>query len=182
MGHRFLSEKDKLIQSIDQSLQTIREAFSSPALEILSSLAEGSDRLVVQRAMLHPQATLIVPLPLPAEDYKSDFSDPSSVEEFRTQLKMAQSIIQLPKTNSRESAYQNSSQYILDNCDVLLVIWDGQKALGKGGTGEFALQARRRGIPLVWIHAGNRIPGTKQALTLGEKQGLVTFENFPDSG
>lgn len=180
MGHRFLSEKDKLVRSIDHSLQTIREAYASPALEILSSLAEGSDRLVVQRALLNQKTTLTVPLPLPLEEYIKDFSNSDSVEEFRSLLEMAQSIIYLADTNSREEAYQASSQYILENCDVLFLIWDGQEALGKGGTGEYALQARQRGHPLVWVHAGNRIPGTNQAVTLGKKQGFVTFENFPD--
>lgn len=167
------------MRAIDETLEIIRKSFSSPALDVISSLAEGADRLVAKRALLHPQTTLTVPLPLPIEQYITDFSDSRSVEEFFSLLQIAHKEIDLPEANSREEAYQTSSQYILDCCDVLLAVWDGQEALGKGGTGEFALQARQRGHPLAWIHAGNRIPGTSQAATLNEEQGLITVENFP---
>jgi len=34
-------------------------------------------------------------------------------------------------------------------------------------------------VPLAWVHAGNRKPGTNQATSLGEKQGKVSFERMP---
>jgi hypothetical protein len=40
------------------------------------------------------------------------------------------------------------------------------------------MKARARGMPIAWVHCGNRIPGTNQTISLGEEQGTVSFENF----
>ena len=39
-------------------------------------------------------------------------------------------------------------------------------------------EARVRGLPMAWIHAGNRLPGTMEPTSLGPDQGVVTFENM----
>ena len=49
---------------------------------------------------------------------------------------------------------------------------------GQGGTGEVVAQARARGKPIAWIHAGNRKPGTMEPTSLGADQGRVTYENL----
>jgi hypothetical protein len=67
---------------------------------------------------------------------------------------------------------------VLEDCDVLLAIWDGQDAQGQGGTGGTVAEARARGIPVVWVHAGNRRPGTHEPTSLGDEQGQVTYENL----
>lgn len=67
---------------------------------------------------------------------------------------------------------------MLDHCDVLVTIWDGQELQGQGGTGGTVTAARRRGLPIAWVHAGNRKPGTEEPTSLGEEQGTVTFENL----
>ncbi len=36
-------------------------------------------------------------------------------------------------------------------------------------------QARARHIPIAWVHAGNRRPGTMEPTSLGPDQGKVTF-------
>ena len=68
---------------------------------------------------------------------------------------------------------------MLARADVLVAIWDGQGAQGLGGTGGIVAEARERGLPLAWVHAGNRRPGTAEATSLGDEQGEVTFERFP---
>jgi len=70
--------------------------------------------------------------------------------------------------------------FLLENCDILLLVWDGLSAQGKGGTGEIAFEARRRKIPMIWIHAGNRIPGTQTSTSLDEEQGKIDYENFQE--
>ncbi len=64
---------------------------------------------------------------------------------------------------------------------MLLAVWDGQPPQGAGGTGWVVSEARRRGLPLAWVHAGNRQPGSEQPVSLGDEQGTVTFERFPSS-
>jgi hypothetical protein len=67
---------------------------------------------------------------------------------------------------------------MLDAVDVLVAIWDGGDAHGDGGTADVVTGARARNMPLAWVHAGNRVPGTMEATSLGAEQGRVTFENL----
>jgi hypothetical protein len=39
-------------------------------------------------------------------------------------------------------------------------------------------EARQNGLPIAWIHAGNRVPGTHEPTSLGEEQGKITFERL----
>lgn len=181
IGHRYLVEKEKLIRAVDQALTALRETFPAPTLAVISSLAEGSDRLVARRIINQRKARLWVPLPLPREEYLEDFSTPESRDDFGHLLNRADQVIQLPEAPDRNRAYLQAGNYILDHCDVLIAIWDGKSAQDRGGTGDFAVEARQRALPLVWIHAGNRIPGTEIPSSLGEEQGKITYINWPEN-
>jgi hypothetical protein len=179
-GHRILMELPKLEAGIAQALQRIERAFPGQSLTILSPLAEGADRLVAHQVLARPGAGLIAVLPLEKDDYLTDFADPDSKQEFLELLDRAEEVVQLPPAPSRNEAYDAVGRYVLDHCDVLIAVWDGQGAQGVGGTGGIVAEARRRNMPIAWVHAGNRKPGTEEPTTLGEEQGRVTFENFPD--
>jgi hypothetical protein len=75
---------------------------------------------------------------------------------------------------------ESAGLYVLVHCDVLLAVWDGRGAQGRGGTGGIVAEARRRGLPLAWVHAGNRVLGTARPTSLGAEQGRVSFERFRD--
>ncbi len=177
-GHRFLAELDRVTAGVDRALDRIEEAFDQAPLAVISALAEGTDRLVARRVLARSGATLIVALPLPESDYVTDFASSASREAFRRLLSHAERVITLPPTPTRDEAYAAAGRYVLDHCDVLLAVWDGRKAQGKGGTAEIVVEARRRGLPLAWVHAGNRRPGTHQPISLGKEQGTVTFERL----
>jgi hypothetical protein len=179
-GHRFLVEVDKITTGIDQALDHIERSFGFSSLRMISALAEGADLLIAGQALARGNAALIVPLPLPENEYLTDFSSETSKEEFHQLLTQAEEVLIMPPAPTREEAYAAVGSYILDHCDVLLAIWDGQDSLGVGGTGEIAAKARQIGLPLAWIQAGNRVPGTEEPTTLGDSQGRVIYENFPD--
>lgn len=124
------------------------------------------------------EARLVVPLPLPVEDYLSDFTSEDDAQVFRDLLARADEVIQLPPASTREESYEAAGAYVLNNCDVLLTIWDGQPAQGKGGTGYVVERARQLQLPVAWVHAGNRKKDTTEPTSLGEQQGLVTFERM----
>ncbi len=179
-GHRFLAEVDKLSAGIYQALNLIEKTFGESSFRVISSLAEGSDRLVARQVLKRPGAQLVVPLPFPQDVYLSDFKSPESKKEFQTLLSQADHIVTLPASPTRGDAFSAVGTYILDHSDVILVLWDGQEAQGMGGTGELAAAARRQKLPLVWIMSGNRVPGTDVPTTLGEDQGKIFYEYFPD--
>jgi hypothetical protein len=180
-GHRFLAERDRLAAGVDEALRRIREAFPGQPLTVISPLAEGADRLVVRRVLGSAGARLVVPLPLPQPEYMADFQSAESGKEFLALLRRADQVIALPPSAAHDQACAAAGRYVMDHCDCLIALWDGQPAEGLGGTGEMVERARQRGLPLAWIRAGNRTPGTDQPATLGEQQGTVTFERFPAS-
>jgi hypothetical protein len=178
-GHRFLTEFDRLEAGIDRALACIDQRYPGQPWAVLSSLAEGADCLVTARILAQrPAARLIVPLPLPAEEYARYFSTPEARVEFRRWLARADEVIQVPALPSLESAYWAAGEYVLEHAGVLIALWDGREAQGRGGTGEVVAAARLRGLPLAWVHAGNRRPGTDQPGSLGAEQGMLSCEGL----
>lgn len=175
-GHRVLAEIGRVAAGVDDALDGLATAFPGRPLSVVSALAEGSDRVVVQRAFLRQGCTLVAILPLPRDDYERDFPSAASKEEFRRLLAKAVEVVEPAAALPREAAYERAGLAVLDRSDVLLAVWDGQPSQGRGGTADIVAEARSRGLPLVWIHAGNRTPGTLEPSSLGPAQGLVTWE------
>jgi hypothetical protein len=171
-------ELEKVEAGIETALDRIEESFSGRPLTLLSSLAEGADRLVARNALGRPGARLIAVLPLPRSDYMQDFESPESREEFLGFLADAVEVIELPPAPTRNAAYEAAGEYCLNHCDVLVAVWDGQGAQGQGGSGATVTLARERGLPIAWVHAGNRRPGTMEPTSLGDEQGKVTCERL----
>jgi hypothetical protein len=175
-GHRVLAETDKVRAGIERALGDIRATYPEADLIALSSLAEGADRLVAEQ-ILAASGRLIVPLPQERDEYAKDFATEASKREFWELLAQAEEVVEVPPQATRREAYRAAGIVVLDRCDVLVAVWDGRPAQGAGGTAEIVELARARGLPVAWVHAGNRRPGTMEATTLGEEQGRVTWEN-----
>ncbi|MGA2286503.1 MAG: hypothetical protein ABSG55_09565 [Dehalococcoidia bacterium] len=155
-GHRRLDDEEALAAQVRRTFQRLRALVpSSPLKPVLftavSSLAEGADRLVT-REMLRDQGTrLEAALPLPSEEYLRDFESDASKREFNELLARADVVTGMPPAASREEAYQRAGRYIVEHCDVLVALWDGQPPRGQGGTAEIVEYARKRRLPLFWI-------------------------------
>lgn len=176
-GHRFLAERDRL----DEALAGVVESLDRKRPEawtVVSALAEGADRLVADHLLGREGSRLVAVLPLEAEDYETDFATPYSRAEFRHLLARAEEVVILPPQDDRNRAYEACGLDVLDRSDVLVAVWDGEDGQGVGGTGTLVQRARERGTPVVWVHAGNRRPGTDEPTTLGRAQGLVTWEGW----
>lgn len=111
-------------------------------LQLITPLAEGSDRLVADVA-LELGCNLIVPMPMPQAEYEKDFSSPEAVEEFRGSLKKARVIhLRLLKSDPGESLtheeraqqYAQMGIFISNHSQVLLALWDGKPSSDVGGT------------------------------------------------
>jgi len=179
-GHRILAETAKIEAGIAEALMFIEHTFPDQTFAAISSLAEGADRLVVRQILSRPQARLFVPLPLQESDYLNDFATEESKAEFRHLLNQAKEVVDLPPAPTREEAYESAGRYVLQHCDILVAVWDGQEAQGMGGTGGIVARARIKKLPITWIHAGNRNPETGEPTSLGKEQGKVSYENFTE--
>lgn len=150
-GHRRLADPARVAADVDAVLDHLAGPDGATFIAV-SSLAEGADRIVAERVLARPGGRLVALLPLDPVDYIADFADASSVQEFTDLLARADEtevIRGLPTDDwSREAAYERAGRAVLDRCDVLLALWDGQPARGRGGTAELVADARIVGHPV----------------------------------
>jgi hypothetical protein len=157
-GHRHLADPVAVAAAVDTVLDELCPVGHPDAVVVVSSLAEGSDRLVADRVLARPPATLHAVLPLPTSDYRSDF--PETAAEFDTYLSRAAAIdVTGTAGTAREGAYQAAGRAMVSASDVVVAVWDGRPAAGQGGTAEIVGYARRRGIPVRVVPAERLVPG-----------------------
>ena len=176
-GHRFLQNVDELIPAIDRVLDLIETQWPGRSLTAISSLAEGSDRLVTMRVLARPAAKLVVPLPLHVAEFMRDFENANSRREFAKLLEQADEIVHVLPEQERPQAYVAAGRYIVEHADILMALWDGEPALGAGGTAAVIVDARRLAIPIAWIRARNCRP---ERLRCSKRftQGQIFLENL----
>lgn len=119
----------------------------------VSALAEGADRLFATAALDLGYA-LEALLPFPSKDYVKTFSDPGTTDAYRTLLDRASHIEVLDGSLSdSKAAYEAVGRATVDAADVLLTVWDGKGAAGRGGTPDIIAYAIALRRPVVWIDA-----------------------------
>lgn len=127
-----------------------------PAPRLLSPLAEGADRLVARLA-LESGWQLVSVLPFPRQDYERDFITSDSRAEFSWFLAQAGEVRELggvrEGSTGPDQAYAAVGNAVLEGSDLLIALWDGERARGPGGTGEVVDAALARGTPVIWIDA-----------------------------
>lgn len=125
-------------------------------LVLLSSLAEGSDRLAAEVA-LEQGWHLECVLPFSPGSYERDFQSDESKREFRHLLARARSVFVLDPARTSETewadarAYEAAGLVMVGSSDLLVAVWDRQKPEGIGGTGSVVRSALADDIPVVLI-------------------------------
>ncbi|HUP18581.1 MAG TPA: hypothetical protein VM778_01365 [Gemmatimonadota bacterium] len=150
-GHRALADPPAVAEAVDRALARIRsECAGAPTL--VSALAEGADRLAVERALAIEMRVLVL-LPLPEPAYLTTFESDSSREEYRRLAARADGgLVTLPAL-AAEEAYEEHAERLVGTSDVLLAIWDGGPSRGPGGTTDVVNRARAARLPLAWVRA-----------------------------
>lgn len=144
-GHRDLlvSKKTEYKQQIKQSLEFLQNSVKKP-LMIISPLADGADRLMVEVAS---ELNLLysVLLPMQKRLYVKDFDD-SSHREFQAMIEDAYAVdeVELYYGNTEESILEYGTdrdfQYWLlgkvlaEECDELIAVWKEDEPIKIGGT------------------------------------------------
>ena len=115
----------------------------------ISSLAAGADQLFASLVLEHGGRLEIV---IPCRRYEKSFSRPEDLTNFQDLLERAASVETLSFDEPSEEAYLAAGCRVVDLSDVVLAIWDGQPAKGKGGTGDIVEYARSRAtrLEIVW--------------------------------
>jgi hypothetical protein len=158
-GHRDLAKPDELRAQVQTALDAIAGQFPETGttrvcFTVLSSLTEGADRLVVEEAFArlgNDKVELHAVLPLSKNDYERDFETLESEQRFNELLAAATTVTQTAPTSDRDEAYERAGRWVVDHSDVLIALWDGHQASGRGGTAEIARYARCRGLPVIVV-------------------------------
>ncbi|WP_265562249.1 hypothetical protein [Sphingomicrobium arenosum] len=132
-------------------------AARDPAIKLVSSLAEGAD-VIAAEAALASGAQLVACLPLPRDTYARDFSAEAWA---RTEALIEQSgaVLTLdPNGHGAEASYEAAGRIVLAQCDILIAIWDGEAAAGRGGTTQIVAEAVAMHQPVIHIDARGERP------------------------
>ena len=172
-GHRFFDTNNDLTDSIQKVLTQIIQDHPGAEYHLLSALAEGSDQFVVKIAQQDKEIKLIVPLPLPEEQYLLDFETDEGRKNFKHLLNIADKVLTLTKNSNHESAYDVLGSYLIDQCDVLIALWNGEYSGKRGGTGEVVKNALNAGKLVYWIYLDNLRDGALNSLSQLKKSGEI---------
>lgn len=149
-GHRQVMRPAEAGEAIGAALASLRAAGSGEWVA-LSSVASGADSLFSRKALEVGLAWHAL-LPLPAAEFRGDFS-PEEWRETEALLSRAEQVRVITENGSREDAYLDCGMETVNDSDVLLALWDGEPARGKGGTADVIAYARELGKPIVVIDA-----------------------------
>jgi hypothetical protein len=131
---------------------------NSPKLVAISPLAEGSDRLFAEAA-LSLGFEVHALLPMSGREYETTFGEVDQLPNYKELLSRASTVTELPGTlNDSTAAYEAVGQAIVDAAQLLIAVWDGKPAAGRGGTPEIMEYALSIGRPIIWIDAARDRP------------------------
>ena len=180
-GHRKLNHPDRILQALDKVMTRLDELFTGDhRYEVISALAEGADRLVARFILewkvrgcdqKNCQPVLNVLLPMPEHVFFETFDNATrdaAVSAYKTLRSSAENVSVEPaaptenaveqktfyeNSTNRHEAYLKNGHVLAERSQILIAVWNGQKAAGKGGTAEIVSYARSRGFSVIHIHS-----------------------------
>ena len=122
-----------------------------PRLRVMSALAEGADRIVADIAIAHGYELDAV-VPFMPDEYAKDFHDQASHDHYNRLLTAAGRVLVLPGRRDPDSrAYALAGEALVAHSTIIIAVWDGAPALGRGGTGEVVARAVETNVPVIHI-------------------------------
>lgn len=178
-GHRQLADPTGVAAAIRSEIEGLRKEAPGEWIA-LSSLAAGADKIFVGTALdlgLGWEALL----PLPLVDFERDFA-PSEWADAKRLLGRAEHFEVAAEPGSRDEAYLTGGFEIVNKCDVLLAVWDGQPARGKGGTADIVAYARAMGRPVIIVNPESKAVRREQFERLRLHDANLRFLNDVSGG
>jgi hypothetical protein len=129
------------IEYVKEHLRTELETFDPRALIGMCSLADGADQLFAQLVLDAGGALNVV---VPSAGYETTF-DAEGLRRYRRFLSRASKTETLSWPEPSEDAFFDAGRLVADRSDVLITVWDGLEAQGKGGTADIVRYAQENG-------------------------------------
>lgn len=166
-GHRAIAVQGSIAEAVERSVGDVFEAlrravpsavaqesayFSAdpPVTRLITMGAEGAELLGI-RAAIKTGLELSCVIPFSTNEYLRDFS-PAAATEAMKLLAQSGAPLELPGLRSEGArAYERANEIILSNIDVLVAVWNGERARGRAGTGDVVQGAVFRGLPVIVV-------------------------------
>ncbi len=155
-GHQTLPKQEVWRWVGDQMDEVIR-TIQRPLVG-LTSLAIGADQLFAERILAAAGQLYIV---IPHSDYEATFRTQRARDHYRELLVQATQTEALNISGSREDAYLQAGHRIADLSDILVAVWNGRPAAGRGGTADAVDYALAKSTLVIHI---NPVTGTASEL------------------
>ena len=153
-GHQDLGNEATsafVAKSLRELLISYREQANACNQELLlyAALAPGADQLCITIAL---ELAIPVEAVIPCAEYESIFMGADAVSVYHHLLARCRKIHTLPAQQCSDEAFLEAGHWIVEHADLLLFVWNGYPAGGKGGTADVASYARSMRRPFLHIH------------------------------
>jgi hypothetical protein len=178
-GHRVLENSDGVARAIAAELEALRRDASGEWIA-LSSVAEGSDQVFIEEARKLGVAWHAI-LPLPRSEFAKDFSAEQWAKVERL-IAHAEHVRIITENGTREDAYLDCGMETANGADVLLAVWNGEPARGRGGTADVVRYAKSLRKPIIIIDPAT-LTARRQNFNLLERvdKTLLNLNLLPDA-
>ncbi|HUQ56885.1 hypothetical protein [Lentzea sp.] len=135
------------IPAVRAALTEVLDQLGRPLVGV-TCLAPGADQVFARAVLALGGEVEVV---LPALDYRERLK-PHQLAEY-DELRAAATVVSvLPHMSSGRLAYVAANERMLASVELLVAVWDGVPAQGRGGTADVVEQARASGVPIevVW--------------------------------
>ena len=150
-----------LIADAGQALLNREQACFAPVpprLRFVSPIADGADQIAAEVA-LELGWELQVVLPFNRAQYRATLANHGARERFDELLQRANCVLELPGGDETQlDAYVMTGRATVAHCDILIAVWDGLPARGRGGTGEVVQLAITRGTAVIHLPLEQQAP------------------------
>jgi hypothetical protein len=148
---------------VDAVRDILRRA-ESPLLAV-TSLAAGADQLVATELLRAGGHLHVI---VPSGHYERTFTTQVDLASFRSLLEAADAVTRLDYAEPSEEAFLYAEpseeaflaagKRVVDDCEMLIAIWDGKPARGLGGTADVVRYAQDTGkaVSIVWPDGAGR--------------------------
>lgn len=145
-GHQDIPQE--AIAFVKQGISSIVSRLKDDLVGV-SSLAAGADQLFASTVLEYGGRLHII---IPSEGYETTFSETDDLNRFRLLLKKADTVETLNYPEPSEEAFFAAGHRVVDNSDLLIAVWDGKPAEGRGGTADIVHYARSCGtnVEVIW--------------------------------
>src|SRR5450759_5294767 len=110
---------------------------------------------------------VVIPCPQDADI----FSTTKARDEYHRLLSRCQDVHHLPFDDCSDDAYLTAGHWIVDHSDLVILVWNGYPAAGRGGTADIASYSRYVGRPFLHIHT--RLHTVKQYGSLSDGSNIT---------